>query len=173
MVLNSDIIIKTKHLTLRPVEDIYTNDIFEYFTDEVTRYMPFNPQGNRDDIINFIKESKRNLSQNTDLVMVILDSSGNFLGCCGIHNITEESAELGLWLKKSSQGKGLGTEIITKLVEFLEQNFTFNYILYPVDEENIASKRIPEKLGFIPAKKYKKYKNPTTDLTIVEYRKYY
>lgn len=105
--------------------------------------------------------------------MVALDSNGDFVGCCGIHNITEESIELGLWLKKSSQGKGLGTEIITALIKFLEDNFIFKYIVYPVDKENIASKKIPEKLGFIPARKYKKYKDPVTDLNILEYRKYY
>lgn len=173
MILSPSIEIKTKHLTLRPVEDLHIDDILEHFTNEVTRYMPFDPQGNRQDIVTFVNESKRSLSQNTDLVMVALDSNGDFAGCCGIHNITEESVELGLWLKKSSQGKGLGTEIITILIEFLEKNFTFEYILYPVDEENIASRKIPEKLGFIPAKKYKKYKNHVTDLNIVEYRKYY
>lgn len=173
MMLNPDIKIKTERLTLQPVEDTYIDDILEYFTSDVTRYMPFNPQGNRQDIVSFVEESKRTLLQNTDLVMVALDSNGDFTGCCGIHNITEESIELGLWLKKNSQGNGLGTEIIMALIEFLENNFTFKYILYPVDEENIANKKIPEKLGFIPFKRYTKYKNPVTHLTIVEYRKYY
>lgn len=173
MKLSPDIKIKTERLILEPVKDSYIDDILEHFTEEVTKYMPFNPQGDREEIINFVNESKRTLSQNTDLVMVALDSKGNFIGCCGIHTITNESIELGLWLKKSSQGKGLGTEIITSLIEFIENNFTFNYILYPVDEENIASKKIPEKLGFIPAKKYKKFKNKITDLNIIEYRKYY
>ncbi|MGU3373290.1 GNAT family N-acetyltransferase [Chryseobacterium sp. M5A1_1a] len=172
MILNPDIKIKTEHLTLQPVEDSYIDDVLEHFTNEITRYMPFNPQGDRQDIVDFVNESKRTLSENTDLVMVVLDSNGDFIGCCGIHNITEESIELGLWLKKSSQGKGFGTEIITNLVEFLENHFTFKYILYPVDEENIMSRKIPEKLGFIPAKKYKKSKDPV-DLNIIEYRKYY
>ncbi|MBV8326474.1 GNAT family N-acetyltransferase [Chryseobacterium sp.] len=105
--------------------------------------------------------------------MVALDIHGDCIGCCGIHNITEESIELGLWLKVSAQGRGLGNEIITVLIEFLENNFIFKYILYPVDEKNIPSKKIPEKLGFIQAKKYKKFKNVITDLTILEYRKYY
>ncbi|KAA2217549.1 GNAT family N-acetyltransferase [Chryseobacterium sediminis] len=173
MILSPNIEIKTKRLTLKPVKDLYIDDILEHFTTEVTRYMPFDPQGNRQDIITFVNESKRTLAQNTDLVMVALDSDSSFTGCCGIHNITEESVELGLWLKKSSQGKGLGTEIITAIIEFLEKTFTFKYILYPVDEENIASRKIPEKLGFIPAKKYKKAKNHLIDLNIVEYRKYY
>ncbi|SDJ83705.1 GNAT family N-acetyltransferase [Chryseobacterium jejuense] len=173
MILNPAIKIKTERLTLQPVEDSYIDNILEHFTNEVTRYMPFNPQGNRKDIISFVNESKRTLLQNTDLVMVALDSNRDFIGCCGIHNITEESIELGLWLKKNSQGKGLGTEIIAALIEFLENNFTFKYILYPVDEENIASRKIPEKLGFIQVKKYTKYKSPSINLTILEYRKYY
>ncbi|WP_106917424.1 GNAT family N-acetyltransferase [Chryseobacterium aurantiacum] len=173
MMLNPNIKIKTERLTLQPVEDSYIDDILEHFTSDVTRYMPFNPQGSRNDIVSFVEESKKNLLQNTDLVMVALDSNGDFTGCCGIHNITEESIELGLWLKKNSQGNGLGTEIIIALIEFLENNFTFKYILYPVDEENIASKQIPEKLGFILFKRYTKYKNPVTNLTILEYRKYY
>ncbi|MEG0929079.1 GNAT family N-acetyltransferase [Chryseobacterium sp.] len=173
MMLNPNIKIKTERLTLQPVEDSYIDDILEHFTSDVTRYMPFNPQGSRNDIVSFVEESKRTLLQNTDLVMVALDSNGDFTGCCGIHNITEESIELGLWLKKNSQGNGLGTEIIIALIEFLENNFTFKYILYPVDEENIASKKIPEKLGFILFKRYTKYKNPVTNLTILEYRKYY
>ncbi|MBT2620089.1 GNAT family N-acetyltransferase [Chryseobacterium sp. ISL-6] len=67
----------------------------------------------------------------------------------------------------------MGTEIIINLIEFLENNFTFKYIFYPVDEENIASKKIPEKLGFVPYKKYQKNKSASSFLNIVEYRKYY
>ncbi|RXM49907.1 MULTISPECIES: GNAT family N-acetyltransferase [unclassified Chryseobacterium] len=173
MILSPDIKIKTERITLQPVNDSYIDDIVEHFTEEVTQYMPFNPQGDRQEIITFVNESQKTLLQNTDLVMAVLDSKGTFVGCCGIHNITEESIELGLWLKKSAQGKGLGTEIIKTLIEFSESNLTFNYILYPVDEENTASRKIPEKLGFKLTKKYRKYKNPPTDLSILEYRKYY
>lgn len=59
------------------------------------------------------------------------------------------------------------------LIEFLENNFTFEYIIHPVDQENIASKKIPEKLGFIPYKRYQKNKGTSSFLNIIEYRKYY
>lgn len=173
MLFNKDIRIKTDRLLLQPVEELHVDDINTYFTSEITTYMPFNPEGNRNDIVSFVKESKELLLKNTDLVMVALDSNNNFMGCCGIHNITEKSVELGLWLKKSAQGAGLGTEIIISLIEFLESNFTFKYILYPVDQENIASRKIPEKLGFTPYKKYYKNKSSSSFLKIVEYRKYY
>ena len=173
MILHKNITIKTGHLILQPVDDLYIDDILQHFTSEITRYMPFNPKGNRNEIISFVNESKRTLLENTDLVMVVLDLNKNFIGCCGIHNITEESIELGLWLKKSAHGKGFGTEIIKNLIHFAEDNFTFRYILYPVDQDNIASRKIPEKFDFSPFKKYKKEKDSITDLNIVEYRKYY
>lgn len=173
MELHSDIIIKTENLTLKTVDSTYIDDILKHFTKEVTRYMPFNPEGDKKEISDFVENSERTLLQNTDLVMVVLDSNKEFIGCCGIHNITKESVELGLWLKIGSQGKGLGTEIVAALIRFLEDHFTFKYILYPVDEENIASRKIPEKLGFVPSKRYKKNKNSLYDLNIVEYRKYY
>ncbi|CEJ70541.1 hypothetical protein BN1195_02868 [Chryseobacterium oranimense G311] len=173
MRLNTNIRITTDRLILKPVDEAYIDDINECFTAEVTRYMPFNPTGDRNDIINFVKASKESLLKNTDLVMTVLDFNDQFIGCCGIHNITAESIELGLWLRKDKQGMGLGTEIITSLIEFSENNFTFQYILYPVDEENTASRKIPEKLGFSPYKKYQKNKGVASYLNIIEYRKYY
>ncbi|MBT2620090.1 hypothetical protein [Chryseobacterium sp. ISL-6] len=65
--------------------------------------MPFNPTGDRNDILSFVQESKKGLEKNTDLVMVALGSNNQFVGCCGIHNITAESIELGLWIKQGMQ----------------------------------------------------------------------
>lgn len=150
------------------------NDIkHRFFTAEITQYMPFNPQGDRNDIISFVNESQKSLLRNTDLVMVAVDTNKRFMGCCSIHHITAESAELGLWLKKDAQGIGLGTEIIISLIQFLENNYTFKYIVYPVDEQNTASRKIPEKLGFSPYTKYHKNKSTSSYLNIIEYRKYY
>jgi len=173
MKLNTNIRIKTDRLILKPVEDLYIDDINECFTAEVTKYMPYNPTGDRNDVLNFVNSSKESLLKNTDLVMAVLDLNEKFIGCCGIHNISAESIEFGLWLRKDRQGMGLGTEIITSLIKFSESNFTFQYILYPVDEANIASRRIPEKLGFSPYKKYQKNKGTSSYLNIIEYRKYY
>ncbi|UZT99076.1 GNAT family N-acetyltransferase [Chryseobacterium fluminis] len=172
MILNKNIRIQTNRLILKPVEILYIDDINEHFDAELTKYMPFNPRGDKSEIRSFIQESKKGLDKNTDLVMVALDSNNQFVGCCGIHNISLESAELGLWIKKSMQGIGLGKEIIINLIDFLENNFNLKYILYPVDEENIASRKIPEKLGFVPFKKYQKNKGVSLFLNIIEYRKY-
>jgi ribosomal-protein-alanine N-acetyltransferase len=172
MEINSNIVIHTNRLILEPIHEKYIDDINTGFTQEITTYMPFNPNGDRNEIINFVENAKNNLIQKTDIVFVALNLKREFIGCCGIHNINKESVELGLWLRKEYQNQGFGTEIINVLTDFAEQNLEFNYMVYPVDKENIRSRRIPENLGFIPFKTYKQKKSDSIDLNIIEFRKY-
>jgi ribosomal-protein-alanine N-acetyltransferase len=79
--------------------------------------------------------------------------------------------EIGLWLKKSAHGNGYGTETVKTLIEFAEAHLDFEYLLYPVDKDNWISKKIPEKLGFIPTRTYEKKKSGTENLHIIEFRK--
>lgn len=172
MEFNSNIVINTNRLILESIHEKYIEDINTNFTQEITTYMPFNPNGDRNEIINFVENAKNNLIQKTDIVFVALNLKREFIGCCGIHNINKESVEIGLWLRKEFQSLGLGTEIINVLIDFIEQNFKLNYIIYPVDKDNFRSVKIPEKLGFIPFKTYKQKKNDSIDLHIIEFRKY-
>lgn len=135
--------------------------------------MPFNPEGNREEIEDFVENSIKNFKQKTDIVFVTLDKNEEFIGCCGIHNINSESVELGLWIKEDGQGKGYGTEIINGLILYIENNLKVRYIIYPVDRENMKSRKIPEKLGFSAFQNYTQKKNDSIQLDIIEYRKYY
>lgn len=173
MRLHPAIQIQTRHLILRPVKELDVDPINESFTEELTKYMPFTPSGDRNDILSFVLQSQKELEDNTDLVLAVHDLNDQFIGCCGIHNINPESAEVGLWIKKSRQGCGLGTEIIISLIDFIERNFTVKCIIYPVDKENTASRKIPEKLSFTAYRSYQKAKGPLMYLNIIEYRKHY
>lgn len=172
MEFNSNIVVKTNRLRLKLIHKKYIDEININFTKEVTKYMPFNPSGKRMEIENFVKNSLKCFEEKTDIVFVVLDTNEIFIGCCGIHHINAESVELGLWLKENSQSQGFGTEVISSLINFIEQNFKVNYIIYPVDKENIKSRKIPEKLGFKEFKTYSKQKDDSVNLNIVEYRKY-
>lgn len=77
------------------------------------------------------------------------------------------------WLKEQFQNQGFGTEITIGLIEFVEQYLSIEYIIYPVDSENIRSRKIPEKLGFKTFSTYSHQKDEQTKLNIIEYRKYY
>jgi len=173
MELNSNLSIQTNRLILKPVHEGYIDDINSGFTPKVTEFMPFNPNGDKNEIIHFVENSKKGLIKKTDIVFVIMDYNEQFMGCCGIHNINPVSIEVGLWLKEEFQSKGYGSEIVSGLIAFIENNFNFEYILYPVDRENVRSRRIPEKLGFMVFKTYAEQKNELINLNIIEYRKYY
>lgn len=173
MELNSNLSIKTNRLMLKPMHEDYIYDINANFTPAVTKYMPHNPKGDRIDSVNFVERSKKDLIAKTDLVFVILHQEEQFIGCCGIHHINPISVEIGLWLKEEAQNQGFGTEVVTGLIEFIEQYFSIEYIIYPVDKENIRSRNIPEKLGFKAFKTYSQQKSELLKLNIIEYRKYY
>lgn len=174
MQLNSKIRINTERLVLKPISEEFIPEVNQYFTTDITVYMPYDPDGNKQDTINFVQSSIKNLRNQTEIVFVILDkNTQNFIGCCGIHNINPESVEIGLWLKKDSQSKGIGKETVTSLLHFIEANFYVDYTIYPVDEENIRSRKIPQGLGFEEFKRYLKPKNDIKNLNIIEYRKYY
>lgn len=166
--------IETKRLNLIPVSDKYKEEILREFTPQITKYMPYTPNGDEVEVQDFLDKAKLGLINGTDFVFASIHKDSKvFLGCCGIHNITEDSIELGLWLKTDVHGQGFGTEIIDGLINFIEGNLKFNYLIYPVDEENIPSRKIPEKLGFSIFSAYKKAKDENTFLHIIEYRKYY
>ncbi|MEP6616262.1 MAG: GNAT family N-acetyltransferase [Ginsengibacter sp.] len=172
--LNAHTKIITARLCLKTVSEQYKFDICKEFTPGVTRYMPFLPVGDIRDTETFIERSQQELIQGTAIHFCIVEkTSGDFLGCCGLHDIDKKEVEIGLWLKKSAHGQGYGTETVKALIDLVEKNFVVNYIYYPVDVSNTQSRRIPEKLGFAEEKFYDKKKSETDILHIVEYRKKY
>jgi RimJ/RimL family protein N-acetyltransferase len=134
---------------LRPISERDTWQVFENFTTEVTRYMVPQPSDRVEDTIQFIRRSLAAMDRGENLHLVIVDkTSGEFLGGCGLHGRgTPRTPELSIWLKVAAHGSGYGREAITALVRWAEQNLLFDYLIYPVDRENIPSRKIPESLG--------------------------
>jgi len=166
-------IIHTDRLILQPVSDEFKFDIWREFTTEVTKYMPFTPDGDIKVTENFIYRSNQELIDNKSIQFCILKKDSNeFLGVCGLHNyIDTKAVEIGLWLKINVHGIGYGTEVVRALIIFAEKNLDIEYLFYPVDKDNKASRNIPEKLNFFQATTYLKKKHDTQNLDIIEYRK--
>lgn len=148
-VVLSNLCINGNRLTLRSIEDAYAAEIFEEFTDEITRYMNPSPPKNIAETQAFISKTAEGMREGEDLVCVILKKhSEEFLGCCGFHGRCAPSApELGIWLKKRARGNGYGREAIASLVGWAVQHVDFEYLTYPVDRANLPSRKIPESLG--------------------------
>jgi RimJ/RimL family protein N-acetyltransferase len=148
-ILCTGVIIPAGRVLLRPISERDTWQIFENFTSEVTRYMVPQPSERVEDTIQFIRHSLEGMERGENLQLVIVDkASGEFLGCCGLHGKgTPRTPELGIWLKVAAHGNGYGKEAIAALVKWAEKNLLFDYFIYPVDRDNIPSRKIPEALG--------------------------
>lgn len=72
------------------------------------------------------------------------------VGTIGFHNLNKEnkSVQLGYWLDKNAQGKGLITKCCVALISFAFQNLRLNRIQINCNVENTKSRAVPERLGF-------------------------
>lgn len=143
-----DVTLGSPRLLQRTIGHRYAQDIFREFTPQVTRYMYPSPPRDISDTVAFIEASLRGLVTGTNLQLVILDgTSGDFLGCSGLHGIGGRTPELGIWLKEGAQGKGYGLEAVSAIVAWARARLDFDHLIYPVERDNARSRAIPEALG--------------------------
>ena len=165
--------ITTTRLKLVTISMQYTMDCFHEFTPEITTYMFPAPSKEPSDTEKFICESLEGLKKGTDLQLVILKKdTKEFLGCAGLHKTNTKHPELGVWVKKSAHGQGYGRETMTAIKEWADTHIEYEYIVYPVDRDNIPSRKIPESLGGNVCKHYDKTSVSGNILHIVEYHIY-
>ena len=165
--------IATPRLLLLPISMKYKEEIFLEFSAEITKYVYPRSPTNISETEAFINDSIAGIKNATDLGLVILNKDNqDFLGCAGIHGSKRKDPELGIWLKKAAHGHKYGPEAITAIKNWAEQNLDYNYLRYPVDKANIASRKIPEALGGNVVDEYDKINMSGNILHIIEYRIY-
>jgi RimJ/RimL family protein N-acetyltransferase len=141
--------IKSARLTLRPVTAAFAKIIFAEFTPEITKFMLFRSAQHISETEHAIAEMTEKRRLGTDLTLAILTKeSQEFLGCCGLHGRKNpREPELGIWLKKSAHGHAFGREAIAALRGWAERELIVDALIYPVDRNNIASRKIAKHLG--------------------------
>lgn len=165
--------IETKNLFLKGITLEYKEDIFREFTPEITTHMYPKPAETIKETEAFIETSIQQNKEGSNFQVVILDKkSKDFLGCGGVHNIDQKNPELGIWIKKGAHGQGYGKEAVIALKEWADENVDYDYLLYPVDAENQASRRIPEFFGAKIAREYDETGMSGNQLHLLEYRIY-
>jgi ribosomal-protein-serine acetyltransferase len=75
---------------------------------------------------------------------------GSWIGRAGFHTITmkHEWAEIGYWITKDHEGKGIMTECVQTLINYGFNDLNLHRIQIRCDARNMRSKAIPERLGF-------------------------
>lgn len=158
--MNEIINIETRRLVLVPVSDVHTKEIFKHFNEQIITYMFPKVSKNIDETYKVVKSFVNSRENHTDYVYAItLKSSDEFIGLVGLHNLKDESPELGIWTKISSHGNHYGREAIGGVIEYAK-SLEIKKLIYPVDRRNVSSKKIPIFYGGKMITEYLEVKTP-------------
>lgn len=80
----------------------------------------------------------------------IIEVNGKAAGSIGFHNLdsVNRSAEIGYWIGKEFEGRGIVTRCCRVLIDYLFDTMGLNRLQINCNVENVRSRAIPEKLGF-------------------------
>lgn len=163
--------IETDRLRLKAISNLYIDDIFREFTPAVATYMYPTPAEDRTDTQAFVTEAMEGNRLARDLTLVITDrETGEFLGCAGLHKLAEPRPEFGIWVKESAHMHGYGREAVRALKRWADKHLNYEYLIYPVDSRNIASRKIPESLGACIVNQFDGTSGLGQPLTLITYR---
>lgn len=162
--------LETKHLILTPIQVSDAEAIFYFFNERITTYMYPAPAKTIDDTLAFIHGSIKLREEQKEIVWVgRLKYDDTFVGCFGLHHMDSRTPELGLWIQEGLFGKKLGFEGMSEIITYVRKNVPHDYLIYPVDRRNKASRNIPETWGGILKKTYLKTAQTGHELQIIEY----
>lgn len=152
--------LETERLVIRRV---YSTDIelFRATSDkEVTKYEPWQPHEDVTQLMEYINQvfdryEKGDVTEWT----IELEETGDPIGMINIHNVSKvhKHGELGFWLAKEYWNKGFATEACKAVLTYAFTELDFQRIHSITASENIACKRVLEKIGMAHEGTFRKY----------------
>jgi [ribosomal protein S5]-alanine N-acetyltransferase len=104
-----------------------------------------------DDASEFFDRMETRATEQPDLTFgVTLKAGGTYIGGCGVHLRENEEFELGYWIGKPHWGHGYATEAAGAVTRAAFALFALERLTAGWFEDNPASGRVLEKLGFVP-----------------------
>lgn len=88
------------------------------------------------------------ISKNKEKYAIVFKENGEIIGGCGIH-LFENRASTNIWIAKSYQRIGLGTEALKLLSSYCFSKYEVDRIENVFFSENLASKKMQEKIGVV------------------------
>lgn len=85
--------------------------------------------------------------KNTIYMMVFKAPEENFVAACSFQGIHNEFIQLGYDVVAPLRGKGIGTEVVKRLVALAHETFPDKHIQIWIRKDNMASRRVAEKCG--------------------------
>ena len=139
--------IRSPRLQLSPFTMADVEEVFECITPAIARFMRWEPPKSLNE---YKAQREARLQANDPSVFSFVVRRSDTMECLGIAGVDEAdqpTPELGIWLKEAAHGHGYGTEAIKAVAEWATKTLAKESFLYPVAVENVASRRIAEKLN--------------------------
>jgi len=139
---------------IRSLIEIDAQLIYEYLQDfEIVKYLATVPSPYLlENAVSFIEFANHKENEKSEFHFAIADLTTNeMLGLIGVKEIDylNGTCELGYWLGKKHQNKGIITKAIKKLSQFCFYDLDIKLIKAIVFESNEASKKVLKKCGFV------------------------
>ena len=141
------------NLELRPHEDRFADEIYNVAIANREHIKPFmawiEKLASVEDTRKFIRESLEGFANKTCFNVGIWEN-GRFIGAAGFHIISwhRRFAELGYWIDKNAQGRGIMTRACSALITHAFDGMKLHRVEIRCDPENVRSRAIPKRLGF-------------------------
>jgi RimJ/RimL family protein N-acetyltransferase len=99
--------------------------------------------------LNFFRDTEKQWADGTNFVYGIFDPSGAIVGGAGFHVRNGPGVlEIGYWLARASQGKGLMTRVTSALTKAAASVDGVTRIEIHCDADNVRSAAVPKRLGY-------------------------
>jgi ribosomal-protein-alanine N-acetyltransferase len=150
-----DLVLTTGRLRLAPIQESHVDQLWPYVSDPaVPRMMSWSAHTDRHQTVEFVRHVNTALAGSTGVTWAI-EHDGRAVGCIGFDDIRFElrawrlvRAELGYWIAPPLWGRGLMTEAAHAVMRCGFEMIGLHKITVGCLVENVASRRVIEKLGF-------------------------
>lgn len=150
-----DLVLRTPRLVLRPLDVTDVDGLWPYVSNpELPRYMTWSAHRDRSETRAFVEMRVRGMAEDRNAAWVV-EQDGAVAGLVGLDEILRDvgarrfdRCEIGWWVAPPLWGRGICTEAARAIVDFAFGPLGMHKVTVGCVEENLASRRVIEKLGF-------------------------
>lgn len=123
------------------IEQFYSDNV--PLTDNLQAVIETYPEEKRSELKAILQQAS------SDKMVYKINNKGDFVGEISLSNYSSATPEMGIELAEQYRGKGIGYLIASAIIEELRNRNIYDYVIYTVYKDNIASVKLVEKLGGI------------------------
>ena len=145
--------LETERCILRRLNLDDTDDMYEYSSNpDVTKHLTWSPHPDKAYTLEYLMylQNRYKTGDFFDWAVICKDS-GKMIGTCGFTRFffAHNGAEIGYVLNPAYHGKGIGTEVVGRVIKYGFENLALERIEAKYMVGNEASRRVMEKNGMI------------------------